>query len=580
MGITGMNSRKCEQRNRINAHKFGLNTMEVVMLADASGLDDNIQFAKGNLPTGKAAAMAKINALLPLDAEPLDESQVWIHYMIAANNNFVGDRYMFIGTSTLKNIAMQAGAGVAFMNSHRFGHAMSSESELPFGKTFAGRWQKDGDGFETAALGIYMMRDVTPNGDNGPSTNDMHDMIVGGTVADVSVTLYGGTPICDVCGLEVVDDFGWEDPNPDACPHAPGTTNHMNKAEIKKQLARGVRGGCASYTLNDANFLEVSAVYDGAVPGAGFSGSQFTASLNDGVIEGSGLQKVLTLARQHRLSSTANVQARSAYERLLTNGDKTMLQKQKGGSVSTRNITNILRSVGLGSRQIAAVLENVEDEEDDEDSGLAVGRLLQVEPVNLRAQQEFLASVAVPVTPTADQLRIEALEKTLETLKLAGQSEMLRACVTDAVAYANSVTGKDGPYYPRVRTPLIIDMAQRLFDDRGLDWVVEAGEFSAEEAHLRISDHPAGVRYSPASTAKKAHRADTLRALLHSVHNGDAATPDPKVVVSNALALHSVAPDTHEQKQDDAESIDESNLSSTPLGRRVLEMRREKAGGK
>jgi len=44
----------------------------------------------------------------------------------------------------------------------------------------------------------------------------------------------------------------------------------MSTAEIKAQKVRGVPNGEASYSLRDAICGEVSAVYDGAVPGAGY----------------------------------------------------------------------------------------------------------------------------------------------------------------------------------------------------------------------------------------------------------------------------------------------------------------------
>jgi hypothetical protein len=295
----------CRRRNRIAALRDNVNAAPIKLYGstfapDSEETTSTLIYARGTLPKTEHAALARINALRPPDAKPLEAEDVWIHYAQAANDNFVADRHMFLGSKTLKNIAADAATGVAFMNSHRTG-SLSHPSELPFGKTFAGRYEqhKSEDGGkprEHSWLGMYMLRGVHPNGAAAPSTDDLHLMIDAGTVPDVSVGLFGGENFCDVCGNEL------EGPD---CTHAPGTHRNMNDENKEAQKARGVCAATATFTYDDAHMTEVSAVYDGAVPGAGF-------------------RKLMRLSKQRQLSTQELVQARTAYASLLSKGDLSM----------------------------------------------------------------------------------------------------------------------------------------------------------------------------------------------------------------------------------------------------------------
>lgn len=271
--IPGLNADKCAQRNRIAALK-GYAAGNVRLLsavpeperAEPLGATAELLAKRlGKLPRGEAEALAMINALRT-GGEALTADDVWIHYAEAANGSFIPDRYMFLGGSTLRNIAADAARGVAFMNSHRTG-GLSEPTELPFGRTFCGRYEEDGGGGQRALVGVYLSRGVFPNGDSGPGTDDLHRMIDDGTVFDVSVGLYGGWYLCDICG----NDFLALDEDGDyLCQHLPGTDREMTKEQRKAQEARGVTHGYASISYMDGRMGEVSAVYDGAVPGAGF----------------------------------------------------------------------------------------------------------------------------------------------------------------------------------------------------------------------------------------------------------------------------------------------------------------------
>lgn len=260
------NKDRCLQRNRVAALRYGIDTAHVNFL-NGAGEGAPVEFRPygGKMPATDDEALAMINALLPDGADPLQLSDVYVHYVEAANNSFIADRYAFISRNTLRNLARDGAVGIAFMNSHRTG-GLSTDAEFPFGKTFAGQYQEgrdaEGKPVQRTLLGFYMLRGLRPNGAAGPSTDDLDRTIRGGTLFDVSVGLYGGTRVCDVCGGDV-NDY-------DECPHLPGTLYAMDEDDIAAQKARGVPDGKASYTIEDASGGEVSGVFDGAVRGAGF----------------------------------------------------------------------------------------------------------------------------------------------------------------------------------------------------------------------------------------------------------------------------------------------------------------------
>ncbi|MBV9849827.1 MAG: hypothetical protein JO250_09165 [Armatimonadetes bacterium] len=314
MPIEGFNSERCATRNRIAARRDGIDAVPLHFLRDApEGPAAGAVKTRGYLPTTPAGILARINAMLPDGAPPLAEGDVYWHFAEAANSNFIGDRYCFLDKSTLANIAADAESGVSFMNSHRTG-GLSAPAEMPFGRTFAGQyqeWTEDRGGPEKiihrrALIGFYMLRGVQPNGEQGPTTDALHAMIGGGTVADVSVGLHDGDKVCDVCGQEL---YAYDTESGSyLCPHAPGTTRRMTPEQKAAQKARGVPDGAASYSLVDARCHEVSAVFDGAVPGAGF-------------------RKTLALARAAGLTPDETQEARHAFASLLTPGDKDLFKK-------------------------------------------------------------------------------------------------------------------------------------------------------------------------------------------------------------------------------------------------------------
>lgn len=298
------NQEKCRQRNRVAGLRDGIEVAGVTLLDHAPEAVDLLECA-GDLPVTLSAAMDAINAGRKR-GEELTPEDVYLHYAEAANDGFIPSRYMFLHESTLKNIAAHGAEGVAFMNSHRTG-GMSHPSEQPFGHTFAGQYQKykdaEGKTRKRACLGVYMLKGVKPAGEQGPSTDDLHRMIEGGTTRDVSVGLNAGDRICDICGHDLTatkpTDWGEEK----LCPHVPGSTHKLSDLEMSGQKERDPKTrGRATFSYHDGGLGELSSVFNGAVPGAGF-------------------KKALRLFRQGELSLAAVDELRDSYAGVITLAD-------------------------------------------------------------------------------------------------------------------------------------------------------------------------------------------------------------------------------------------------------------------
>lgn len=200
-----------------------------------------------------------------LDAAILDTNEPYVWQAQASN-----DREDAYGTrmhrSTLDNFATDALAGVAFMNSHRTGGM--SAPELPMGRTF--------DSKVTGASATNPLRvDVTAytlRGLNltGLSTDAFIDGLRSGIARDVSVGFYGGEYRCSICDRDMMRD--WE------CRHWPG--RDYPKLDSKGNPIEGETVRAVAW-IHNARLAEVSAVYDGACPGAMVSKARSLATAGE-----------------------------------------------------------------------------------------------------------------------------------------------------------------------------------------------------------------------------------------------------------------------------------------------------------
>lgn len=473
MKTNGFNEEFCKRRNRVAALRDNVDAPSVSFVKNWKHLykgvwqPSNLITALGDEVGDEKHSFGLLKEFLADNgSNPLKQDDVYIHWLEAANGNFIPDRFMFLDASTLRNVAARSSDGFAFMNSHRTG-GLSSPAELPYGRTFAGRYEeaeKDGILHRRALVGMYMLRGTHPNGPLGMSTDDLHKGILGGTINDVSMGLVGGSRLCDVC----VQELGSKD-----CPHVPATHKDLTEDHKKAQLARGVSGGKASYTLVDAMPQEVSAVFKGAVPGAGFRKAMSLAKTDNGFRSEYGAELLQSYGE------FLDVRERLQF------GPKT--PKSKDAKMPKFSITDLLKSYrAAGSPD--------PDEIDlgilDGDPGTAVPnvettRLAQERAELARKQAEFDAKQAEFNRQNAE-LRLSLFKTEAETklgpyveagkLSVAERDSLTQLYVFAAVDDADRpVTGPDGK--PVKRTDLLF---------KGLDGLKSKGSLFTEE----IGDEP------------------------------------------------------------------------------------------
>jgi len=400
--IDGFDREKCRRRNRLVSARGKVEGAPIRFLGSYSAPASVFVSQAGDLPSTDDDAMAAINARLPDGASLLSRHQVYIHYLEAASNALIPDRHAFFATSTLVNIATGGQAGVAFMNSHRTG-SISTPGEFPFGKTFAGRYEayqdESGSVVERAVLGMYMLCGIKPNGDSGPTTDHLEEMINGGSLFDVSVGLLAGENgrvLCDVCG----GDYR-------SCDHIAGTTREMTEEQQTAQRLRGVGSGKATYTIDDYDLSEVSGVYDGAVPGAGFAkGLSLLGQLTDDELE---------QFRQafHELLGDEPTLANSAESGRTGRSGAGKTQVPDTGPGENKQMKNILvrALTGFGLGRMARAVEGSSSEEPEEMAAI-MARQVDAEVSQRAAENPLLSALeSYAIRTTADLDRVMAAKQ-------------------------------------------------------------------------------------------------------------------------------------------------------------------------
>jgi len=159
--------------------------------------------------------------------------------------------------STLKNFANDATAGVSFLDSH-------NSRSLGYGQSLNGTFEQTSDLMRTV-VDFYTVPGIRfANGLTYASTDDFIRAVVARVTRDVSVGVYGGERICDICGEDIYE-FDW-DTWRYACPHVPGVVYPIGD--------RGEETILATFTWENGRLAEVSSVYDGATPGAAIGKAQ------------------------------------------------------------------------------------------------------------------------------------------------------------------------------------------------------------------------------------------------------------------------------------------------------------------
>lgn len=173
------------------------------------------------------------------DPSILDELQPFFWDAIISTNR-VDSYFTHMARSSLDNFARGSAEGVSFQNSHRW-------NELPLGASLTGRVEELQSGVVQVISDFYTLSGLELN---SVSTDQFIRGVRSGVVRDVSIGWSGGQRNCDICGQSY-----WR------CPHFAGMLYEVEENGV----IRTVR---ATVTVENGILHEVSAVYDGATPGA------------------------------------------------------------------------------------------------------------------------------------------------------------------------------------------------------------------------------------------------------------------------------------------------------------------------
>lgn len=159
------------------------------------------------------------------------------------SNSALDAYYTRMATSSLQNYAADATAGVSFLPAHDVRAA-------PLGRSLRGEYQRTPAGQrEWVTADFYTLQGADP------AVDAFIARVRGGLVQDVSIGFYGARFRCSLCGAVTPPDAR----TGPACDHVPGL-EYPDPTSGRRQLA--------FLWVEDAHLAEVSAVYEGATPGA------------------------------------------------------------------------------------------------------------------------------------------------------------------------------------------------------------------------------------------------------------------------------------------------------------------------
>lgn len=168
-----------------------------------------------------------------------------VFFTARISNNQVDAYFTRMAPSSLRNYAADAKAGVSFQDSHR-------TNCLGLGYSLDARYSEDGD-LAFVDADFYVVPGL-------PDVDAFIRRMKTGVARDVSIGFYGGTIRCSICNENM---FG----PPWRCPHWPGHEYELEDRDEKGNVTNK-RTEIATGWVEDARLSEVSAVYDGATPGA------------------------------------------------------------------------------------------------------------------------------------------------------------------------------------------------------------------------------------------------------------------------------------------------------------------------
>ena len=303
--------------------------------------------------------------------------------------------------STLQNFARDAQEGRSFLDSHDGG-------KLGLGYTFGGELAIEGDN-ALAVANFYTVPGIRFGGQHSfASTDDFIKAVEARIVRDVSVGFHGGRWVCDICGG---DYFRYSQ------------CNHFAGVEYEQTGEDGVtKRTLATVGIHDAHLSEVSAVFDGATPGAMIRKAQ--AGVRDGQLKGEALAFLEQRYRVPLLSTPDNWRGVD-------------LPKEKPGESAGRD-----KSAAGGRNSLGdSTMETVELNVDAIRAALGVG--MTDNPIesadNALALMRKVAKELARLTPLADDGRAyrddlvaQALAEGVRAQGEGFPQETYRAMLTDA----------------------------------------------------------------------------------------------------------------------------------------------------
>ncbi len=201
-----------------------------------------------------AELLATATARHAADPSIFDESPPFF-FAAEISSNRMDAYFTRMAPTSLRNYAADAQTGVSFQDSHNW-------RQLGFGRSLTGQYQEQGDGLAIVTADFYTVPGLRLN---NVSTDDLIRGIRAGLISDVSIGFYGGQFRCSICGNDMLDWWG-------DCYHVPGVEYEQRDA------AGNVTGKVLAFAwVEDARLSEVSAVYDGATPGAAILKAQHEA---------------------------------------------------------------------------------------------------------------------------------------------------------------------------------------------------------------------------------------------------------------------------------------------------------------
>lgn len=209
-------------------------------------LADGLFVARADIVQGRAskADLMKMVRERAQDPSVFDEVEP-VFFTARISNNQIDAYFTRMAPSSLRNYAADAKAGISFQDSHR-------TNCLGLGYSLDARYVEEGE-MAYVEADFYVVPGL-------PDVDAFIRRLRTGIARDVSIGFYGGREMCSICGENM-----WG--SPWRCPHWPGEEYEVEDRDDKGNVtARRTEKAIA--WVEDARLAEVSAVYDGATPGA------------------------------------------------------------------------------------------------------------------------------------------------------------------------------------------------------------------------------------------------------------------------------------------------------------------------